>query len=209
MTQYTLKNACMIVMILLAGIALSPSWAGGENYQAKIKIIGDDFELDEFDVSGLGVGGSMSFYTNEGREVLVTREDDGFDISIDGESLDIPRFAGGAHLAGGHHGVKVITREFVCDSDEECDHEFINIHEDADIHFLDIAGDELALDIEILHELQCDNVEECDHDVMIWREDGDWDSELEDGALLDFSEDDGHRVIIIKKRIHKDAGEEI
>lgn len=207
MTQYTLKNACMIVMILLAGIALSPSWAGGENYQAKIMIIGEDFELDEMDVSGLGLGESMSFYTDEGREVLVTREDDGFDISIDGESLDIPRFAGGTH--GGYHGVKIITRELVCDSDQECDHDFISIHDGAEIQMLHMDGGELALEIEMLHELQCDSEEQCGHAINIWQDSHDWDFDMEDGAEFDFSEADGHRVIIIKKRLHEDAGEEI
>ena len=38
MSQYTLKNTCMIVMILLACIALNPTWAGGDNYQANIRI---------------------------------------------------------------------------------------------------------------------------------------------------------------------------
>ena len=207
MTQYTLKNACMIVMILLAGIALNPTWAGGENYQAKIKIIGDDFELDETDVSSLEVGESMTFYSDEGREILVTREDDGFDISIDGESLDLPRLVGGAD--GGHHGIKVIKKQFMCDSDEECDHEFINIHEDTDMQLLHFAGDELALDIEVLHELHCDNEEDCDHAVKIWHDSGDMDFELEDSSVLDFTDEDGSNVIIIKRRLHGAEGEEI
>ncbi len=203
MMQYALKNACMIVMILLAGIALSPTWAGGDHHEAKIKIIGDDFELDETDISDLAVGESMTFYTDSGREVLVIREEDGLDISVDGESLDIPR------MSGGHHGVKVITREIVCDDDGECDHDFIHMGGESDIEFLHLEGEDLALDFEAIHDLHCDDEEICDHDVRIWHDGGDRDFELEDGSVFDFSDDHGNKVFIIKKVHHADEGEEI
>ena len=203
MTQYTLKNACMIVLILLAGIALNPTWAGGDHHQVKIKIIGDDFELDETDISGLAVGESMTFYTDNGREVFVTREDGGFDISIDGESLDLPR------LSNSYHGIKVIHKEIICDGDLECDHEFINIHAAGDFELLELMGEELALDIEIFQDFECGNEEECNHTVKIWHS--------EDGELMELLEHgnfeglhgDGKEIIIIKRQIHAEAGEEI
>jgi hypothetical protein len=208
MTQATLKNACMIVLILLAGIALNPTWAGGDHHEAKIKIIGDDFELDETDVSDLEIGESMSFYTDNGREVLILRQEDGFDISVDGESIALPRMSAGGH--GGHSGVKVITKEIVCDSDgEECDHEFINIHEGGDFEVLHLAGEELDLNIEVLRELHCDADGECDHDVKVWHEGGDWDIDIDEESLIDISEGDGSKVIIIKRIKHSEGGEEI
>lgn len=209
MTQSTLKNACMIVLILLAGIALSPTWAGGDQYEAKIKIVGEDFELDEADVSDLEVGESMSFYTDSGRDVLVVREENGFDISIDGESLDLPTLVHDDHHGGGFHGVKVITKEIVCDDDEECDHDFINIHEGGDFEVLELLGEELALDIEVLRDFECSDEEECKHAVKIWHNSDGHDFEFNDESEFEFNDEDGKKVIIIKKRIHDHEGEEI
>ena len=209
MTQYTLKNACMAVLILLAGIALSPTWAGGDNYEAKIKIIGDDFELDEADVSNLEPGESMSFYTDSGREVLVVREDDGFDISIDGESLDLPSLAHGAHHGGGFHGVKIITKDFVCDDEDECVHDFISIDDIGEIEVLDLLGEELALDFQVHQNVECDDTEDCSHNIKVLHYSEGQSFEFNKEVLSDFTSEDGSRVIIIKNQMHIEEGEEI
>ena len=68
---------------------------------------------------------------------------------------------------------------------------------------------ELALDIEVLHELQCDNEDDCDQAVKLWHDNGDMDFELENDSVFEFTEEGGSRVIIIKKHLHDGEGEEI
>ena len=69
MSQYTLKNTCMIVMILLACIALNPTWAGGDNYQANIRInaVPITRKRDAWTASGTGWAESATRKTGASR----------------------------------------------------------------------------------------------------------------------------------------------
>lgn len=57
-----------------------------EKHKAKIVIAGDA-EAEVFEVEDLEVGESRQFFTDDGREVVILRSEDGFDITIDGESI--------------------------------------------------------------------------------------------------------------------------
>jgi hypothetical protein len=54
-----------------------------------------------FDLAEMQVGESRSIVDESGRNILVTRGEDGFSINIDGETIELPDFHGGAH--GGMH----------------------------------------------------------------------------------------------------------
>ena len=57
--------------------------------QFKIVVAGDDADAFRFEADDLEVGESRQFFTDSGKEVLVTRTEDGLDIEVDGEELDI------------------------------------------------------------------------------------------------------------------------
>ncbi|MEM8930530.1 MAG: hypothetical protein AAGE94_05115 [Acidobacteriota bacterium] len=85
-----------------------------------------DREVIRLDGDDLDVGESRQFFTDDGKEVLVTRTEDGVDIEIDGESIDI----GGIHEQ--HMVIKTEGDEFedvrrilVETLGDEADHNFV------------------------------------------------------------------------------------
>ena len=58
-----------------------------EGHEAKI-VIASDGETEVFEVDDeLEVGESRQFFTESGKEIVITRTDEGFDVTIDGESV--------------------------------------------------------------------------------------------------------------------------
>lgn len=60
--------------------------------EALIKLVLDDehAEVIELDASDMEIGDSRQLYTESGKEVVVTRGENGFEITVDGEDLDLP-----------------------------------------------------------------------------------------------------------------------
>ena len=85
-----------------------------EEHETRIEIAvasaGDDAEIFEWhsadsgiDLSSLEVGQSETITDEDGREVTVTRSEDGFDIAIDGENIDVMKI----HDEGEHGDVMI------------------------------------------------------------------------------------------------------
>jgi hypothetical protein len=79
----------------------------------------DDVDLQEIDLSDLQPGDSETIMTESGKTIDLLRTEDGVEIYIDGERLDIDRLHAG-------HGAKAVhvfdhEMEVACDGDEECD----------------------------------------------------------------------------------------
>jgi hypothetical protein len=96
---------------LLIGLA-GNTMAGDETKMTMaIEVIGEDgahgkhFTINSddlgFDLAEMQVGESRSIVDESGRNILVTRGEDGFSINIDGETIELPDFHSGAH--GGMH----------------------------------------------------------------------------------------------------------
>lgn len=51
---------------------------------------GHDVDVIELEADDLEIGESRQFITDSGKEVVITRTEDGVDITIDGEELDLP-----------------------------------------------------------------------------------------------------------------------
>jgi hypothetical protein len=96
------------LLIGLTGNAM----AGDEtNMTMAIKVVGEDsahgkhFMINSndfgFDLAEMQVGESRSIVDESGRNILVTRAEDGFSINIDGETIELPDFDGAVH--GGMH----------------------------------------------------------------------------------------------------------
>ncbi len=81
-----------MAIVGLAGIALA-----GEDVQ--IVINSEELGFDLRDLHGMQEGENRSIVDESGRNILVTREADGFTLNIDGEIVEMPA------LFGGHHGM--------------------------------------------------------------------------------------------------------
>ena len=195
------------VSILLTGIfffCASAATAGDEvdkvvEEKIVIAVSTDEFDLEETDLSHLAVGDAETIVTESGKTIDLLRTEDGVEIYIDGELLDVGMGDGELH---GSHKIVHADVEIICDEDEECE-ENVWISEDGniDLEALHAAGDhkvimihedaehgEMDVDVEVLHEGH-----ETAHKVIKIKhgEPGDDMGELHEAH--------GEKVIIIKK----------
>ena len=85
------KNMMLGMAIVgLAGIALA-----GEDVQ--IVINSEELGFDLRDLHGMQEGENRSIVDESGRNILITREADGFTLNIDGEIIELPMLFGGHH----------------------------------------------------------------------------------------------------------------
>lgn len=80
--------------LLTAGLAFATLAQADEDIDIqsviKLALDGNDAEVIRLDASDMEIGDSRQLYTESGKEVVVTRGEDGFEITIDGEDLDMP-----------------------------------------------------------------------------------------------------------------------
>jgi len=79
-----------MTIVGLAGIALA-----GED--VRIKINSEELGFDLRDLHGMQEGENRSIIDESGRNILVTREADGFTLNIDGELIELPMMFGRHH----------------------------------------------------------------------------------------------------------------
>jgi hypothetical protein len=85
------KNMMLGMAIVgLAGIALA-----GED--VRIVINSEELGFDLRDLHGMQEGENRSIVDESGRNILITREADGFTLNIDGEIIELPMLIGGHH----------------------------------------------------------------------------------------------------------------
>lgn len=89
-----------------------------------IALITDDFELPETDISHLAVGDAETVFTESGQTIDILRTEDGVEIYVGGELLEMD-----SEL----HGHRVVHKhvEVICGEEEECE-EMVWISEDED-----------------------------------------------------------------------------
>ena len=84
-----------------------------EEHKIRLQLDGD---MDVIEIDDLEIGESRQFFTDEGKEIVVTRGEDGVDITVDGEEIDMPKMIRvetlheEMHGAGEHGDHKVIIR---------------------------------------------------------------------------------------------------
>lgn len=192
------------ISFLLTGIFLFSGIAvmAGDDSEAVVeeKIVialsTDEFELEETDLSDLAVGDAETIVTESGKTIDLLRTEDGVEVYVDGELLDVPQ-----------HGKHMIIKsdvEIICESDdeEECK-ELVWISEDGDVdlealhggdHKVIMIHDEIGhenmdVDVEVLHEGH-----ETAHKVIKIKHG-------EPGDMEGLHEAHGEKVIIIKKTV--------
>ena len=133
-----LKN---IVSLVAASVLASAAFAG-ENMHTKMKMVvvegaGDDgihFELNSdelgFDLHEMQVGENQSIVDSQGRNILVTREEDGFSFNVDGKTIKLPA------LGGEHERVWVQKFGEDEDVDVEVIQDFTQEHDGGDVKII-------------------------------------------------------------------------
>lgn len=80
------------ILLVVAGVAVAGADDGDivihERHHIKLKLDGD---MDLIEIDDLEIGESRQFFTDEGREIVVTRGESGIEITLDGEEVDTPR----------------------------------------------------------------------------------------------------------------------
>lgn len=188
-------------ILALVSFALLASFPLAADSQKKIVIAlsTDDIELAETDISSLAVGESKTIETDSGRIIDILRTKNGAEIYIDGELLEV----NGDHE--GLHDAHQITKhvEVICDDDENCEKDVFVINgEDADFsEMLNEEGNNVIFHKEII--LSCEDKENAScGETKVWVEEG-GDVDIEELHQLG-AEDEGHKVIVIKKHVVKE-----
>ncbi len=141
-TKISALTLALLFTILCAGSAFADT---PEKMIIKLKT--SEFEIAETDISDLQVGDAETIVTDSGKIIDLLRTDDGVEIYIDGELLDIPDLSG-AGLDGGMHKIVHKQKHFEClvDGDDESEWECADelaffSDEDSDFEFLHSDGD--------------------------------------------------------------------
>jgi len=104
---YTLLP-CTLLTLIIGGFAFA-----GEHEKMVIKLKTNDFEIAETDISDLALGEAKTIVTDSGKTIDILRTDEGVEVYVNGELLEIPQ----AHEAG--HGLAHKRIEIECTVDGE------------------------------------------------------------------------------------------
>jgi len=98
-TRILTALACILLLTSVASFAHEP-------HEAKVLVkVGEADDLVELDLSGLEVGESKQLFSGSGKEIVVTREENGYKIDVDGEELHVQPFGDDLALGEGEHKV--------------------------------------------------------------------------------------------------------
>ena len=132
-----MKNKLATCLALLALLCAPLSLQAGNDPKAAhghemlIALHTDEFDLHEADISHLAPGDVETIVTESGRTIDLLRTEEGVEIHIDGESLDIGGLHGWALHEDRHEEQHAVHErwEVICANDElldeECDEEVI------------------------------------------------------------------------------------
>ena len=154
----------------------------------------DDFELAETDISTLAIGEAKTIETDSGKVIDILRTNDGAEIYVDGELLELNFNDDNLHEE--HMMEKHV--EIVCDSEEECDENIFILSGDGHEESEWVAADGEHVSIHREIEIRCDDEEgsDCSHEMILISDDGDIDlEELHE----QHGSGEAHKVIVITK----------
>ncbi len=133
-----MKTTNMILAFLLVALvatfatfATAGEDSGEVRVKHRVKMMvagGEGEEPVVVEAEDLEIGESRQFFTDSGKEVVLTRTEEGYDLEVDGEKIDVM----GGH---GHHAFKVgsgASKIFIHKSDEE--HEGIEEEKHVFVH---------------------------------------------------------------------------
>lgn len=130
--QLTIPLLVLLPLLLVPGLAFA-----GSEHAMLIDIDTDDFQIEQMDISHLEPGDTETIYTDDGRAVDILRTEQGIEIFVDGEKLNLPSFAHPDHSVSGDHENHKVMVKIICESDEaeNCadeHHRIVSDHTDGD-----------------------------------------------------------------------------
>ena len=122
----------VVATSLLSGVAIAQDETVQVDQAIKIHVVngdsaGDGFTLDwtssdpDMDLENMQIGESRSFVDDDGRSIVVTRQEDGMNFNVDGESIVMPHFEN-AHTTS----VAMISADGVSSIDHDVDVQVID-----------------------------------------------------------------------------------
>lgn len=154
MKQFVLLLATVIFILSATAVVAGKDTERVVEKKIVVALNSDDFVLEETDLSHLGVGDAETIVTESGKTIDLLRTEDGIEIYVDGEMIDL----------GDHHGEHHVVRkiEIICgEDDEECgelpeisevlDIDIREFH-DGDQKVIVVHGEDEEWDIEALSE---------------------------------------------------------
>ncbi|MEJ2400111.1 MAG: hypothetical protein P8Y52_01850 [Xanthomonadales bacterium] len=172
----------LLAGVFAAALLSGPPSAAGSDVQGVtpdeklvVALKTEHFEIPETDISHLGVGEAETIVTEHGRTVDLLRTEDGVEVYLDGELLDIPM--------DGEERVVREEIEILCDTPEDC----------AAVRQMAEDGD---VDLEALEADDAHRVIRVRRETEVVGGDGDIDADV----MSEESAEDVEKVIIIRKK---------
>jgi len=104
-TTHILTARILAALALILLLAPAASFAH-EPHGAKVLVkIAEGDDLVELDLTGLQVGESKQLFSESGKQIVVTREEDGYQVDVDGKELHVMPFGDDVMLGEGKHKV--------------------------------------------------------------------------------------------------------
>ena len=143
MTRKIILGLAALLLLVAAG-ARSAEEGKAVDKKRVVALKTDDFELQETDISHLGIGDAETVVTDSGKTIDLLRTADGLEVYVDGELLEP-----GLHDDGAvdvHHGMIHKRVEVYCDDDEACEEKvWISDSDDIDPDALDGDGHKVIM----------------------------------------------------------------
>lgn len=184
-----MKTIHAILAITFAALFISVFSFASEDVEVErhIKIkIDQDGELIDLEADDMEVGETRQSFTDSGKEVLLTRTESGFDLTVDGKEIDIDIPHVDHHSVFMHGGgdAKVFIKKL---SDEDDGNTFTFIHGDegGEHHWVEKGED--------------------DHHMIFIERTSAADHLLESGVLEDLDEETRRKILDTLKEIEPEA----
>jgi len=121
MKSQILSALCAVAVVGLLTTGLQAGEEPTEQHRIKVVLAADGGEPDVIEVDNLEleVGESHQFLTDSGKEVVITRTEDGLNLTVDGEEIDMPAIHGRHGVAFSHDTHKIVERIVTSHDGEE------------------------------------------------------------------------------------------
>lgn len=177
---HTLLAATLATLLIAASGVACDEHAEGESHEHSLALLLDgESETLTLDVDDLEVGETRQFFTEGGKEVVVTRTEDGYDLTVDGKEINI---GGEGHytMLHGDHDAKVMIKKLISG-------------ESHGYHFITGDGEDVEIDVD--HDFHWVHGGEGDVKVMAFGA-GDAAKRLEESGVLDNLPEEKRQAIL-------------
>ncbi len=149
----------ILALTVASLVAVTFTFAGEEpeiKVERHIKLaLTDGEEPLVIDAHDLEVGESRQFFTDSGKEVLLSRTDDGLTLEVDGKEMNLGMRHGDHHssfnMTGGEHGKVIIKQLHGMGEDgedgEHGEHAFHYVHSDEDFQWVDEGSGDVRVKV--------------------------------------------------------------